>query len=200
VLPGGLGEYRVQFPRAGSGVYSVVVRETLPNGEERAAAREHRIFVPVDELNRRPANAAVLGAIGQATGGKIVTSANEVAGAEFTGGYTTIRPHTWLLAIALGGLMLGIGARRFPSVWRARQEKARRTETVPGLSAADAYDRVRKKLNERNKPRAAAPQAWSPAAPPAPREEPAPAATLPQGSVLSAMRKVRKDREGRDRS
>jgi uncharacterized membrane protein len=200
VLPGGLGEYRVQFPRAGSGVYSVVVHETLPNGEERAAAREHRIFVPIDELTRRGANTPALAAIGQATGGKIVTSAGEVAAAAVTGGYSTIRPRTWLLAIALGALILGIGARRFPSVWRTRPEKSRRTEPVPGLSAADAYDRVRKKLHNRNSPRATAPQPRGSIAPPAPREEPAPAAAPAQGSVLSAMRKVRKDREGRDRS
>lgn len=204
VLPHGAGEYRVHFPRSGSGIYSVVVRELNAEGEQRAAAREHRIFVPVEELYRRPAAEQSLQALADATGGKVITSAREAAISPVEGGYSTVRPRPWLLMLALGGMLLAIGARRFPSVWRRREEKNRAQQAQQReQSAAAAYDRVRKQLQERNKPAAPQPTsgAWAapvPAprqpAPPPPRQEEAPVAS---GSLLSAMRKVRKQLEER---
>jgi hypothetical protein len=117
-------------------------------------------------------------------------------------------PFEELLWLAVIGLFLAIGARRFPSVWRRKQVEQRRKkeEQTRVLTASAALERVRKQLEERNRP---APQVFSShyASPPPPPAAPKPAEPRParpaepakQGdaSLLSAMRKVRKQLEDR---
>ncbi|MBX3460887.1 MAG: VWA domain-containing protein [Planctomycetes bacterium] len=198
VLPVGTGDYRVQLPRAGSGAYGVLVREAAPDGRQRAAAREQRMFVPVEELYRRKANTDGLRAVADATGGRLVTSAREAAAAPVTGGYDIVRTRNWMLALALAGLLFAIGARRFPSVWRrAAPDKPLK---APEPSAVAAYENIRKRRQQRDQPAPAPSGAWARAqaapAQPRPASEPEPAQA---GSLLSAMRKVRKELEERGR-
>lgn len=216
-LPVGSGTYRVQFSRGGSGVYSATVRERPEGGEERPAAREHRIFVPLDELMARPADTATLGALAEATGGRLIDGPRELLGAPTQGGYRTVWPLKELLWTALIGLFLAIGARRFPSVWRRRaiEQRRRKEEVERALTASAAFERVRKQLEERNKPAApvrsghyGAQPAWVPPPPPqaysppptAARERPKAeekAKAEDGDSLLSAMRKVRKQMDDR---
>lgn len=210
VLPVGSGTYRVQFSRGGSGVYSATVRERPLGGEERPAAREQRILVPLDELMARSADTSTLGALSEVTGGRLIAGARELLNAPTQGGHSTVWPWRALLWTALIGLFLAIGARRFPSVWRRRaiEQRRRKEEVERALTASAAFERVRKQLEERNRPVApvrsghyAAPPAWAPPPPPpaaAPPEKPQPATKAEDGdSLLSAMRKVRKQLDDR---
>lgn len=203
VLPIGSGTYRIQFSRAGAGMYAASVREKTPGGEDKLAAREHQVFVPLDEMLRRPADRAALGAVARATGGAVVSAAGEVARFEARGAMETVSPRGWLLWLAATGLLLGIAGRRLPSVWRARDSEAqRRTEEVRVLTARDAFERVRQTLAQRQQPPssstprapAVAPRPAAVAAPAAPAQ---PAAPGEQGSLLSAVRRVRKQMEDR---
>lgn len=220
VLPVGSGTYRVQFPRSGSGIYAAGVRERPQGAEQRLVAREHRIFVPLDELMERQADTTQLRAMAEATGGTQISAVREILNVPPEGGYSTAYPYEELLWIAVAGLFLAIGSRRFPSVWRRRVEDraARKHEEERVATARDAFARVRKQLEERNKPAPVVTRRsdrYEPARPTPPPPNPAPttrpdpgaASRKPapdeskpsgEGSLLSAMRKVRnelKDRE-----
>lgn len=207
VVPVGSGTYRIQFNRAGAGIYAATVRERPPQEEERLAAREMQVFVPLDELLRRPADRGVLASVARATSGAPVTAASELAAVSPEGSRDSVPAARWLLWLGTAGLLLGIGARRLPSVWRTRETaQARAKEESRVLSARDAFERVRRTLEDRNRqpqavrtaPPAAAPipplppPAPGPAAAPAPR--PAATAVPADGdnSLLSAVRRVRK--------
>ncbi|MCB9932603.1 MAG: VWA domain-containing protein [Planctomycetes bacterium] len=209
VLPVGSGSYRVQFSRSGSGGYAATVRERPEGGEERPAAREHQIFVPLDELMARPADEAGLRAMAESSGGRLIGGPREILDASAEGGFRVVWPFSGLLWTAVTGLFLGIGARRFPSVWRRRavEQRRRKEEADRALTASAAFERVRKQLAERNKPvvpvrssHYATPPAINPPPPkPQPaREKAGPSAGAADGdSLLSAMRKVRKQLEDR---
>ena len=214
VLPVGSGTYRVQFSRRGSGIYAAQVRERS-DGRETLAAREQRIFVPLEELMQRPADLPGLGAMTDASGGVVISSPREILSIEPEGGYRTVWPFEELLWIAVVGLFLAIGARRFPSVWRRRIEdrKRRKEEEDRVLTARAAFERVRKTLDERNKPaRTVARSDRYAGAPPPPAPTQLPVQPKPQPrperrddggeGLLSAMRKVRNEldkRHGDDR-
>lgn len=210
VLPIGSGKYRVQFPRVGSGIYYARVRERPPGGEERPVAREHQVFMPIDELLARPANTAWLRAIAAASSGALVASGSELAEFEPEGATETVRPLQSMLILALVGLFAYIGARRFPSVWRRAEEARRRAkEEERVLSARAAFDRVRQTLQDRSKPmpavsgRVYAAPVPPPPPPPVPVVPARPVSQSPKAdaevqpadssSLLSAMRKVRKE-------
>ncbi|MBZ0136652.1 MAG: VWA domain-containing protein [Planctomycetes bacterium] len=208
VLPVGSGAYRIQFSRRGSGIYAAQVRERS-DGRETLAAREQRIFVPLEELMQRPADEAALRAMAEAGGGGVITSPREILNVAPEGGFRTVWPYDELLWVAVVGLFLAIGARRFPSVWRRRVEDRRRKQEDEDrvLTARAAFERVRKTLDERNKPartvarsdRYSAPPASSTPASPTPAR-PTPKATRPDDGgegLLSAMRKVRKEMDNR---
>ncbi len=213
VVPVGSGTYRVQFSRAGAGIYSATVRERPASGAERLAARELQVFVPLDELLQRPADRGALASIAKATGGALVSSASKLADTPAEISRETVSPGRTLLWLSVLGLFLGIGARRLPSVWRTRDnERARRKEESRVLTARDAYERVRKTLQERGRDTESPPrpvgapsggyQAIAPQRPAAPAPaQPAPAASVasPTGdnSLLSAVRRVRKQLEDR---
>lgn len=217
VLPVGSGTYRIQFSRTGSGVYGAMVRERPSGSEERLIAHEQQIFVPLEELMAREADTNTLKAMAEGSGGKLITAPREILGIEPDDGYQTVWPYTELLWVAVVGLFMAIGSRRFPSVWRRRieEQRSRKVEEERMLTARSAFERVRKQLDERNKPAPnfrsghyvsrqapAAPVAPPPppSAPQPPRPAPArqkPATTNDEGSLLSAMRKVRKQREDR---
>lgn len=203
-LPVGSGTYRVQFPRGGSGAYSARVRERPEGADEVLAAREHQVFVPLDELFERPADSAALQSLSAELGGSIINGAREILNTTPDGGTRTVWPYTELLWLAVAGLFLAIGARRFPSVWRRRviEQRGRKQEEERVLSARAAYERVRKTLDDRSKA-AAAPRSGGYFAPPLPPPPSQPAAqptaerepkSAPAGedALLSAMRKVRK--------
>lgn len=212
VLPVGSGSYRIQFSRTGSGIYSAMVRERPEGGEERLAAHEQQIFVPLEELMARPADTNTLQAMAEGSGGRVISGPREILNVEPEGGYRTVWPYTELLWVAVVGLFLAIGSRRFPSVWRRRVDEQRRKkqEEERVVTARAAFERVRKQLDERNKP---APHARSahyapvapppPSAAPTPRPAPEPRKREPAkpagegGSLLSAMRNVRKQLEDR---
>jgi Ca-activated chloride channel homolog len=220
VLPVGSGSYRVQFSSTGSGIYAATVRERPAGAEQRLASREHQIFVPLEELMSRPADENSLRAMVEATQGKLIASPHEILNAPPEGGFETVWPFEELLWIAVIGLFLAIGARRFPSVWRRKlvEQRRRKEEQERVLTASAALDRVRKQLQERNRPAApvrsshyaSPPAAYTPPPPPA-HTPPQPAATPPSrrdpadktkddgGSLLSAMRKVRKQLEDRNK-
>lgn len=188
LLPFAAGEYRARLRRAGSGVYSVTVQEAGEDGQPRPAARESRIFVPVEELIAKPADLGLLGAVAEATGGRLIASAREAATADLRGGYRDVQPRGTLLALAMAGLLLALGARRFPSVWRRRDEST--PEPEPSIeTAAAAYGRVVKQRRERETPAYAVAPRIREIEPAKEQATPAPAT----GSLLSAMRKVRKD-------
>ncbi|MCG3184796.1 MAG: hypothetical protein ICCCNLDF_02926 [Planctomycetes bacterium] len=214
-LPVGSGTYRVQLTRSGSGGYSAYVRERPAGGEERLAARENQIFVPLEELMARPADSSTLGALSEATGGGLIAGPREILNAPVEGGYRTVWPWQGLLWTAVIGLFLAIGARRFPSVWRRRasEQRRRKEDAERALTASAAFERVRRQLAERNKPVApvqsghyAPPPVYAPPPPP-PAYAPPPAAAREKAqpsakpedadSLLSAMRKVRKQLEDR---
>ncbi|MCB9894117.1 MAG: VWA domain-containing protein [Planctomycetes bacterium] len=227
VLPVGSGSYRVQFSRTGSGIYSAIVRERPSGAEQRLVAREHQIFVPLEELMERPADKSSLAAMSEAAGGKVISGPREVVNVAPEGGIRAVWPYTGLLWTGVIGLFLFIGARRFPSVWRRKFEEQRRRKQEEDrvLTARAAYERVRKTLDERNKPVIAArsdryaspalsqsngppaPSAYVPPPPSAP--QPAKPAEKPKekpaakgdndASLLSAMRNVRKQLEERRR-
>lgn len=211
VLPVGSGTYRVQFSRRGSGIYSAQVRERN-EGRETLAAREHQIFVPLEELMQRPADEPGLRAMAESSGGAVIASPREILSVEPEGGFRTVWPYEELLWIAVVGLFLAIGSRRFPSVWRRRIEDRKRVKEEEDrvLTARAAFERVRKTLDERNKPARPAPRSdryVAPPAPPpsAPAPKPAPRPERKDDGgegLLSAMRKVRKEldkRHGDDR-
>ena len=226
VLPVGSGTYRVQFSRTGSGIYAANVRERPSTDgvrtEERLVAREHQIFVPLEELMQRPSDTAGLQAMADTGQGKIISGPREILNVTPEGGLRAIWPYTQLLWIAVISLFLFIGARRFPSVWRRKIEEQRRRKQDEDrmLTARAAYERVRKTLDERNKPLVAARSARYDSAPPPPpmalpsasdyapppkpdpakREKEKPAAkTGDDASLLSAMRNVRKQMDERRR-
>jgi hypothetical protein len=214
VLPVGSGSYRVQFARSGSGMYAARIRERPPGAEERLVSREQQIFVPLEELMARPADENSLAAMAEATGGKLVAGPREILAVPPEGGFQTVWPYTELLWVAVAGLFLAIGARRFPSVWRRRlvEQRRRKEEHERMVTAHAAFEKVRQQLKERNKPSLAARSghyatppapAWTPppavapkAPPPAPKRE---AAAADGDALLSAMRKVRKQLEDRNR-
>ena len=215
VLPVGSGTYRVQFSRTGSGIYSAIVRERPSGAEQRLVAREHQIFVPLEELMERPADKASLAAMAEGSGGKVISGPREILNVSPEGGIRAVWPYDELLWLAVIGLFLFIGARRFPSVWKRRVEEQRRRKQEEDrvLTARAAYERVRKTLDDRNKPVVAArsDRYVSPPPPPsfAPLPQPAkPAEKAPpkpavkssdDASLLSAMRNVRKQLEDRRR-
>jgi Ca-activated chloride channel family protein len=221
VLPVGSGSYRVQFSRTGSGIYAATVRERPAGGEQRLASREHQIFVPLEELMARPADENSLNAMVEATDGRLITSPHEILNTPPEGGLETVWPFEELLWIAVSGLFLAIGARRFPSVWRRKlvEQRRRKEEQERMLTASAALDRVRKQLQERNRPAAPVrsshyatpytppppPPAYIPPRPaPGPSNRPEPAKSVDKtsddgGSLLSAMRKVRKQLEDRNK-
>ncbi|MBX3473809.1 MAG: VWA domain-containing protein [Planctomycetes bacterium] len=208
VTPVGSGTYRVQFNRAGAGMYAASVRERPLQGDERLAAREMQVFVPLDELLRRPADRTALAAVARATSGSLVLAASELAQTRAEGSRERLSLGQALLWLAALGLLLGIGARRMPSVWRSQHaEASRRKEESRVLSARDAFERVRKTLEDRQRAPDAArivhpPAAPARVAPPPHAPPPAPAAaerrpeladsTNADNSLLSAVRKVRK--------
>ncbi|MCA8911366.1 MAG: VWA domain-containing protein, partial [Planctomycetes bacterium] len=215
VLPVGSGTYRIQFPRTGSGIYGAIVRERPSGGEEKLAAHEQQIFVPLEELMERPADTNTLQAMAEASGGKLISAPREILNVEPEGGYRTVWPYTGLLWTAVIGLFLAIGSRRFPSVWRRRvtEQRRKKEEEERLLTARAAFERVRKQLDERNKP---APPIrsghYTPVAPPPPPAYQPPPPSQPArpaarkseaaksgdgGSLLSAMRNVRKQMEDR---
>jgi uncharacterized membrane protein len=210
VIPVGSGTYRVQFTRAGAGMYGAAVRERPADGEERLAARETQVFVPLDELLRRPADTVALAALARATAGAPVTGAAELVAVAAQGSRETISPAQTLLWLSACGLLAAIGARRLPSVWRTREtEKARRKEESRVLTARDAFERVRKQLEARStqpEPRPPAHAAPRPApVAPTPTATPRPpvaATATPDaagdaGTLLSAVRKVRRQLDQR---
>lgn len=212
VVPVGSGTYRVQFTRAGAGIYSAAVRERPPGSEERLAARELQVFVPLDELLRRPADSGALAAVARATSGSPVGTAAEIAEIRAEGSRETVSPAQVLLWLAAVGLLLGIGSRRLPSVWRTRDaEKARKKEESRVLTARDAFERVRKTLEDRGRPAEPRPAPAPFARPAPPPPPPLPAAPAPQArpaapaapvsaddnSLLSAVRRVRKQLDQR---
>lgn len=207
VVPVGSGTYRIQFERTGAGIYAAQVRERPAGGEERLAAREMQVFVPLDELLRRDADLGALRAVARATGGDLLPRAGKLAESSAEGNFELVSIWKPLLWAAVAGLFLALGARRLPSVWRARTEerRTRKEEETRVLSARAAFERVRQTLDERNRqpaqPSRAPTAMWAqpapPAPPPAPFAAPAPATPAPaepagEGSLLSAMRKVRK--------
>jgi Ca-activated chloride channel homolog len=199
VVPVGSGTYRIQFSQAGSGTYAAGVRERA-DGRDTLAAREHRVFVPLEELMERPADMQGLTALADAGGGAVIASPREILNVSPEGGFRTVRPVQELLWIAVIGLFLAIGARRFPSVWRRRLEDRKRVmaEEDRMLTARAAFDKVRKTLDERNRP--LVPHR---PAPPPPVSAPRPTAPKPPRpsdggeGLLSAMRKVRKEMDSR---
>jgi len=212
VVAVGAGTYRVQFNRAGAGIYAAAVRERPAGGEERLAARELQVFVPLDELLRRPADSGALASVARATAGSPVTNPAELAKVRAEGSQETVSPVRLLLWLAAFGLLAGIGARRLPSVWRSRQlETARKKEESRVLTARDAFERVRKSLEERGRPADARPAPAPFARSPVPPPPPPPIATTParpaapaaptspdgEGSLLSAVRRVRKQMDQR---
>ncbi|MCC6463931.1 MAG: VWA domain-containing protein [Planctomycetes bacterium] len=215
VVPVGSGSYRIQFERTGAGIYAAQVRERPQGGEERLAAREMQVFVPLDELLKRDADLGALRAMARATGGELVPRAAKLAESAAEGNYELVSVWQPLIWAAVAGLFLALGARRMPSVWRARTEerRAKKAEETRVLSARAAFERVRQTLDERNRqpaqPARAPTAMWTQAAPPAPVPPPGPAPVAPaprpapaepagEGSLLSAMRKVRKQLDQRD--
>lgn len=207
VLPVGSGTYRVQFSRRGSGIYSAQVRERN-EGRETLAAREHQIFVPLEELMERPADEPSLHAMAEASGGAVISSPREILNAPPEGGFRTVWPFEELLWIAVVGLFLAIGSRRFPNVWRRRVEDRNRIKAEEDrvLTARAAFERVRKTLDERNKPARTVVNSGRYSQPtPPPSQSPQPQRSAPRvehkddggEGLLSAMRKVRKELDKR---
>jgi hypothetical protein len=223
VLPVGSGTYRVQFSRTGGGIYAATVRERPNGAEQRLVAREHQIFVPLEELMQRPADTSSLAAMAEAAEGKVISGPREILAVAPEGGFRAVRPYNGLLWTGVIGLFLFIGSRRFPSIWRRRvdEQRRRKQEEDRVLTARAAYERVRKTLDERNKPvligrsdRYSSPPpapsapalsppngpAYTPPPPPAPKPAAKPAAKSgDDASLLSAMRNVRKQMDERRR-
>jgi len=207
VLPVGSGTYRLQFPRAGAGIYAASVRER--GGEESLAAREYQVFVPLDELLMRPADRAALDAVARAARGVLLSRPEALAAHSAEGARETVSPLRALLWFAALGLLLGIGARRLPGVWRRRDAPTARREVNPVLSARKAYENVRKTLQERapQPSRGMSPAPSGPhravstpgltAAPPAPSAVRPVVEAAEPGSLLSAVRRVRKQMDGK---
>lgn len=218
----GPGAYRVRFPKTGSGVYAVTMRERPPGAEQRLVAREHQVFVPLDELRRRPANVAALSAVARVTGGKLVEEAAYLGKVEPETSYDQVRPSYALFWIALLGMFMALGARRFPTMWRARETSsaARQEAQQRELASRAAFERVRERLDTRV--RAAKPQMAAPVLPPAAPQvapmpvapvipaapaPPAPMAPRPTTTkpakddggdgLLAAMRRVKKELDAR---
>lgn len=207
VMPVGSGTYRIQFSRRGSGIYAAQVRERA-EGRDTLAAREHRIFVPLEELMQRPADKAGLRALTGASGGTVLAAPREILEYEPETGSQAVWPYAELLWVAVAGLFLTIGARRFPSVWRRRHEDRRRVreEEQRVLTAREAFERVRKTLDERNRPARPMPRSDRYVAPPPPPSPPPVTSQPPRRQerkddggegLLSAMRKVRKELDRR---
>ncbi|MDC1141617.1 glutamine amidotransferase [Planctomycetota bacterium] len=203
VQPVGAGVYRIPTQYAGSGLFGVSVRER-PNGEsERLVARESRLFIPLEELIERKSNTAFLQQIASATGGKVLSSAGELASQEVNLSDQRIVPLSTLIWIAVICLFLAIGARRFPVLRRGEENERLKKESERVSEARVAFERVQAKLAKRREP--------TPAARPAPTDHSAvarvatPKASTPrepsqdveEESLLSAMRKVRKELEER---
>jgi hypothetical protein len=223
VVAVGAGAYRVRFPKTGSGVYATTVRERPPNAEQRLVAREHQVFVPLDELRRRPANTAALSAVARITGGKLVEEAAYLGKVEPETTYDQVRPLNWLFWLALLGMFLSLGARRFPTIWnpgKPAHTVARAEAESREIASRAAYDRVRERLDTRiraAKPQMSAavlPPTAPPIAPPpvipvapeaapmprpaAPASQPAkPVAEAAADGLLGAMRRVKRELDAR---
>ncbi len=224
VVAVGSGAYRVRFPKTGSGVYATTVRERPPNVEQRLVAREHQVFVPLDELRRRSANIAALSAVARITGGKLVDEAAYLGSVEPETTYDQVKPSTAFFWLGLLGMFLALGARRFPTVWLPREATsaaAREQAHQRELASRAAFERVRERLDTRV--RAAKPQfvasvlpptlppippPVAPLAPvtpvaaaplPAPRDAQAKPAPVQDGGegLLGAMRRVKKELDAR---
>ncbi len=152
VVAVGSGAYRVRLPKSGSGVYAAAVRERPLDAEQRLVAREHQVFVPLDELRRRPTNTGALSAVARITGGKLVDDAAYLGKIEPETSYDQVRPVNTLFWIALAGLFLALGARRFPTLLRHRdvtRAGADAKAQTRALAARAAFDRVRERLDTR---------------------------------------------------
>ncbi|MHC4841403.1 MAG: glutamine amidotransferase [Planctomycetota bacterium] len=206
VQPVGAGVYRIPFHHTGSGLFGVVVRER-PEGEpDRLVARETRLFIPLDELLEREANTAFLKQIATATDGKVLSSAGELSSHEVNLTTQNVVPLKALLWIAVVCLFLAIGARRFPVLRRGEEQQRLRKESARVSEARLAFERVQTQLAKRSAP--AHPVRSIPsihaapvkAAAPAPTKATRPTATSDEEgeeTLLSAMRKVRKELDER---
>lgn len=183
----GAGAWRVRFPKSGSGIYATTVRERPPNAEQRLVAREHQLFVPLDELRRRPANVAALSAVARITGGSLIDDAANLAKVPPETSYEQVRPNELFFWLALVGMFMALCARRFPTIWRVEaKEKSRAAQEAAQreLASRAAFDRVRERLDTRV--RAAKPQAPLSALPPPASVAPAPAPVVPVAPVAEA--------------
>jgi len=198
-MPAGTGVLDIQFPRAGPGSYEV----RIADAEGVIVAREYRMFVPVDEFQRRPANVAALEALARAGNGELVRGARDVAVAPLSSATEPDPMRGTLIGLALLGLFMGIGARRLPTVWRRSQSAKTAPEGAPD-NAVQAFRRLqqRRGRDAAPQPPVQASNSWG-SAPPQPAQDAsprvAPAKDTDDGgleSALSAMRKVRKQIKG----
>lgn len=218
----GVGAYRIRFPKVGSGVYATTVRERPPGSEQRLAAREHQVFVPLDELRRRPANVAALAAISRMTGGRVIEVGADLRNFEPETTFDRVRPLDAMFWLALAGMFMALCARRFPTLWRPAEKTragAHKEANTRALSARAAFDRVRERLDSRvqaARPAASAtvlpstpPRPVVPAAPvipvvpvaeapvaPSP-EAPSPPPLNADSGLIGAMRRVKRELKSR---
>lgn len=213
VLPVGAGVYRVKFERRGSGLFSVAVRDRASEkaGKEILVARESRLFIPIEELIGRDSNIQLLKQLAAASGGKLLQSAAELASQDFEKTSYKVVPLESLIWIALGGLLVSITARRFPVIRRNDEQKRIKQEGERISEAREAFARVQQQLAKRRKPpqpvRSTISSTYAPVAPliseqaaqSKPKQsKPVDTNQVVEGeSLLSAMRKVRKELDER---
>lgn len=201
--PVGVGEYEVRFNDRTSGLYDVVVREQAANGEQLVAAREQQVFAPLGEWQGERPDRALLRQLATRSMGQLIESPSELSRIDLNLVSVKTRPRMWLIWIMVAGLFTYLGARRLPTVWKTKLEERRRKKKEESrvLSTRDAFERVRERLNDRNPspapPTYGAPQSHVPPPTPPPQQptrpsNPSSADPSAEGSLLSAMRKVRK--------
>ncbi|MCC6572222.1 MAG: VWA domain-containing protein [Planctomycetes bacterium] len=193
VLAVGPGRYRVQFSHAGAGVYAATVSDQPEGQPPQLAAREHLVYVPLDELRKRPADLAALNSLCKATGGRLIARLGDFLGQSAQSVTQYTRGADYLLPLGIAALLIYLSARRFPTA-RRTAERPRRMAETSAVSAA--YERVKQRLEAKAEPQI---PAFAPLAAPAPAPTPVvapPPAPVQDGGLLAAVRKARKDRSG----